>query len=146
MGRLWNPFHPQIALTGCNSDRGVGLMEKPTPQIDEGREIAWKGPGRRSRKAAPVQSPEQERNPAGEERRASCPADARKGFREGAVLSGGQVYLTKGRGDPMEMTAKAATTEDPAVRTERFGALEGGTPSTRESESEPTERVHGRGV
>jgi hypothetical protein len=73
---LWNPFNPQSALTGCNSDRGVGLMEKPDPQVDEGRKNACKGPGRRSRKAAPIESSEQEREPAGDERKASCPAAA----------------------------------------------------------------------
>jgi hypothetical protein len=54
-------------------------MEKPDPQVDEGRKIAWEGPGRRSRKAVPIASPNRKDDPAGDERNASCPAAARKG-------------------------------------------------------------------
>jgi hypothetical protein len=95
---LWNPFNPQSALTGCNSDRGVGLMEKPDPQVDEGRKVACKGPGRRSRKAALITSPKQEGKPAGDERKVSCPAAARKGC--GGVRSSPEAghCLVKGAG------------------------------------------------
>lgn len=50
----------------------------------------------------------------------------------------------KGRGDSLNKTAKAVDAAGPAVRTRRFGALEGGAPFTRESESHPGERAYGR--
>jgi len=53
---------------------------------------------------------------------------------------------SKGRGDPLRMMAKALRTAGPAVRAKRFGALEGGAPSTRESESKPGRSARGCGV
>jgi hypothetical protein len=51
-----------------------------------------------------------------------------------------------GRGDPLRMTVKAIRTAGPAVWAKRFGALEGGAPFVRESESHPGERAPGRKV
>jgi hypothetical protein len=44
----------------------------------------------------------------------------------------------------LRMKVKALMTAGPAVRAERFGALEGGAPSFRENESHPGERAPGR--
>jgi hypothetical protein len=72
------PLNPQFALTGCNSDRDVGLLRKSAPRIDEGRGIACEGSGRSRRKAAADGNPEQEGNPAGETRRVSYSDAVRK--------------------------------------------------------------------
>lgn len=52
----------------------------------------------------------------------------------------------EGTGRSAEMRAQANRTADPAVRARRFGALGGGAPSNRESESDPGERAPGRGA
>jgi hypothetical protein len=59
------------ALTGCNSDRGVGLMDEPAPRIVEGPEIACDGLGWCSRKAVSTAFPEQDDCQVGETWRVS---------------------------------------------------------------------------
>jgi len=65
MGRQWTPFHPRSALTGCDSDRDVGLTDKPASQADDGRLSARSGTGRWSRKALPDGRPIRMGEPTG---------------------------------------------------------------------------------
>jgi hypothetical protein len=109
--------------------------------------ITWKGPGRSSRKAAPVASLEQERSPVWRRAESLLPNCRPKGMAAGCgPLRRLGSARSKGRGDPLKMKAKALRTVGPVVRARRFGALEGGAPSTWESESHPGRRAPGRGA
>jgi hypothetical protein len=89
-GEQVDPRNPQSALTGCNSDRDVGLLGRPTPQIDEGPEVTCKRPGRRFRKEAPAASPGTERTPGWRRAESLLPCGCPQGKRQGAILPRGR--------------------------------------------------------
>jgi len=138
-----DPRNPQSALTGCNSDRDVGLTGKPAPQIDEGPEIAREGPGWRPRKGKSAGHPEREGFQAGEARRVSCPIAARKGSvgersspEEGFCPSRGAGRSALNEGESLQDGGSGGT-DDPR-------GSEGGAPSPKGSESYSWWSAHDR--
>jgi len=135
MGRLWPPFDPQAALTGCNSDRDAGLTEGPDPRADDGRITGRRGSGRQGRKAVPNGHPNRKANPAGGRRRVSLPKGIRKDAGRDRSPFGDGFGRPEGRGGPNREEGAIFPNGGRPAQTEHTNAPSGQAPWPADGES-----------